>query len=98
MRWRPVRAHSPTRQSSGRAIRPSSHIGLYDASATDQPHNAYEPPSTPATHQRPPRSVSSRDAIAAAADAIFTTVTTYTARSMRSRGKTPTSSANGLVR
>ncbi len=34
---------------------------------------------------------------AAAAD-VFRTVTTYTARSIRSRGKTPTSRANGLVR
>lgn len=73
-------------------------MGLYEASATDQPHSAYEAPSAPAAHHRPGRSVSSSWAITAPAVAIFSSVITYTARSIWSRGKRATSSANGLPR
>lgn len=65
---------------------------------TDHPHSAYEAPRSPAAHHGPRRCVRSSQAMAAAATAIFSTVTTYTARSMSARGNSATSGAKGLLR
>lgn len=82
---------------------------MYEASITDHPHSAYAAPNTPASQPRayPAEDVSgvgrgrssiSSHAITAAAAAIRATEDTYTARSICSRGKSATSSANGLDR
>lgn len=71
---------------------------MYEASITDQPHSAYEAPSSAAAHHGPRRWVRSSQTMAAAAAAVLSTVTTYTARSMSSRGKRATSTAKGLER